>query len=100
MVKALKIDSKYPPEQWTAAEYLLNERDVIVTFPTESGKSVIYQVLPPVMNSIGVDEASSYLQNPIALIVCLLKSLMSDQVSILQKKGLTAVAVGGGGGET
>ena len=87
--RALQIDSMYP-EQRTACEYILNGRDVFVTFPTGFGKSIIYQCLPSVMKFLrtcGMD----FPANPV---VCPLKSLMDDQVSTLRKKGVSATVVG------
>ena len=90
--RALQIDSMYP-EQRTACEYILNGRDVFVTFPTGFGKSIIYQCLPSVMKFLrtcGMD----FPANPVVPVVCSLKSLMDDQVSTLRKKGVSATVVG------
>ena len=78
--RALQIDSMYP-EQRTACEYILNGRDVFVTFPTGFGKSIIYQCLPSVMKFLRTC-GMGFPANPVVLVVCPLKSLMDDQVSV------------------
>lgn len=90
---SLQIGPLYP-EQQTAADYLLNGRDVFATLPTGSGKSVIFQVLPSLMKYARAGGDYDFPDDPVVLIVCPLNALIHDQVSALRKKGLSAAIVG------
>ena len=63
------------PNQYKAIKSFLEGKDVFVTLPTESGKSLCYAIF-------AFDDMYSHVGS-IALIVSPLKALMKDQVSPL-----------------
>lgn len=87
-VEALK------PLQLLALRYIVRGRDVFACFPTGFGKSLIFHILPLVCSRLSANGFRQYPTNPIVLVVSPLKSLMSDQVSILTSKGIRAGCVG------
>ena len=63
-------------------------KDVFVSLPTGFGKSVCYALLPNVFDSIrGVEKAS------VAIVISPLISLMKDQTTTFNKKGVPSVSV-------
>ena len=62
-------------------------RDVFVSLPTGSGKSLCYSVLPRAF-----DIWKKRSQSAIAIVVSPLVSLMEDQVHPLRKKGIRATS--------
>ena len=52
-------------------------RDVFISLPTGAGKSLCYLVLPSIFNLLRNSKSS------IVIVVCLLKSLIEDQVASL-----------------
>ena len=66
----------------------LSGKDVFVSLPTGSGKSLCYWVLP------GAFDALRKTRESIVLIVSPLIALMKDQVANLKAKGVEAVYVG------
>ena len=77
-------------EQLLAIEEFVSGRDVFVSLPTGFGKSLIYGLLPPVIDRIrGHATATS-----VALIVSPLASLMIDQKSRFLPSGITAEFLG------
>ena len=63
-------------EQLTAIRYLYNRKDVPLWLPTSFRKSVCYKVLPFLFDFAGSESGS---------ILCLLVSLMVEQVQSLRK---------------
>lgn len=66
----------------------LSGKDVFVSLPTGSGKSLCYWVLPGAFNSLRKTSES------IVLVVSPLIALMKDQVANLKARGVEAVYVG------
>ena len=72
------------PEQKSVVETFLNGRDVFVSLPTGSGKSLCYALLPAVFDSLRTSERS------IVIVVSPLTALMKDQVQSLERRGVRA----------
>ena len=68
----------------------ISSRDVFVSLPTGSGKSLCYSVLPWTYDRLRNRRKPSSL----IIVVSPLVALMKDQVASLTKKGLSAVYVG------
>ena len=67
----------------------LRGRDVFVSLPTGSGKSLCYSILPKVFDSLRKRKSA----HSIAIVVSPLISLMKDQLLSLEKKGINATFV-------
>ncbi|MCG8623522.1 MAG: DEAD/DEAH box helicase [Proteobacteria bacterium] len=65
----------------------LSGRDVFVSLPTGSGKSLCYSILPKVFDRVRKTSGS------IVIVVSPLVSLMKDQVHSLETKGIKSVFV-------
>ena len=76
------------PKQKEVLEKFVGGKDIFVSLPTGSGKSLCYWILPLVYNHL--QETS----NSIVLVVSPLVALMRDQVSSLQELGVKAVYAG------
>ena len=66
----------------------LRGRDVFVSLPTGSGKSLCYAILPRVFDTLRGKSSKS-----IAIVVSPLISLMKDQVHSLEAKGVSSIYV-------
>ena len=66
----------------------VNSKDVFVSLPTGSGKSICYAVLPWLFDSL-----HSHQKESLIIVISPLISLMKDQVRSLQKMNLTAVCI-------
>lgn len=75
-------------EQMEAVRAFLKGRDVFVSLPTGSGKSLCYGCLPLAFDSLLCSSRS------IVVVVSPLKALMVDQVAAFSARGLRAVYVG------
>ena len=75
---------QFKPEQKSVVETFLNGRDVFVSLPTGSGKSLCYALLPAVFDSLRTSERS------IVIVVSPLTALMKDQVQSLERRGVRA----------
>ena len=64
-------------EQQEVVVNFIAGRNVFVSLPTGAGKSLCYLVLPSIFNLLRNSKSS------IVIVVCLLKSLMEDQVASL-----------------
>ena len=89
VAEQFNIDSLKEIEQ-KAIISLLNGNDVFVIQPTGSGKSLIYQCFPLLVDAIRVKPERS----SIALVISPLTALMQDQVSFLSSVGVTAAFIG------
>lgn len=76
-------------EQKEAAREFVKGRDVFVSIPTGSGKSLCYGCLPIVFDILRDAPETS-----IVIVVSPLKALMLDQVEAFTRKGMRAVYVG------
>ena len=72
-------------------EAYLSGRDVFVSAPTGAGKSLTFELAPYAFDCLNGDQANS---NSIVLVVVPLISLMKDQVSNLNSRGIPASYVG------
>lgn len=68
-------------------KFVIQTQDVLVNLPTGSGKSLIYQALPIVFDSIFKE------QGHIVVVVSPLISLIEDQINNLRGLGLSAVNI-------
>ena len=66
----------------------LNGRDVFVSLPTGSGKTLCYAILPKVFDILRGKSSKS-----VAIVVSPLISLMKDQVHSLETKGVSSIHV-------
>ncbi|XP_053376978.1 uncharacterized protein LOC123531137 [Mercenaria mercenaria] len=83
--KSLKIAFEFSDKQLEAMESLYNLRDTLAVLPTGSGKSVIFQVLPWLLQKpLKADKPL------VVIIISPLNSLMQDQVTSLCEKGIPA----------
>ena len=77
-------------EQDIAIKSLLKEKDVLAVLPTGFGKSLVFQVFAVVRSLLSVASTSS---NGSVLVVCPLKSIISDQIEEARSLGLTALEI-------
>ena len=77
-------------EQLLVTEQFVSGRDVFVSLPTGSGKSVCYGCLPLVFDRLRDDGD----HHSIVVVVAPLSALMTDQVSSFNVRGLKASCVG------
>ena len=73
-----------------AIKSFLKEKDVLAVLPTGFGKSLVFQVFADVRSLLSVESTSS---NGSVLVVCPLKSIMSDQIEEARSLGLTALEI-------
>lgn len=71
-------------KQEEALRVLYDNRDLVCVLPTGYGKSVIFQMLPFLM------QKKHCCDLPIVIVVALLNAIMQDQVINLKKKGIKA----------
>ena len=83
-----KLGYKATSHQEKAIRELVLGKDVFVSLPTGSGKSLCYAALPYVFNTLRARDDS------IVVVVCPLQAIMEDQVSKYTCKGLKAAFVG------
>lgn len=81
-------------QQKQALFYLVSGKDVFANLPTGFGKSLIYQLAPFVVEQMSRKEGKN--RTAIVLVISPLVSLIKDQVTYLQKKGIKASFIGGG----
>ena len=72
-------------EQDIAIKSLLKEKDVLAVLPTGFGKSLVFQVFAVVRSLLSVKSTSS---NGSVLVVCPLKSIISDQIEEARSPGI------------
>ena len=72
--------------------HFLLEKDVFVSLPTGSGKSLCYCLLPKAFDSLR--GSNSVATQSIVVVVSPLIALMKDQVRQMTQRGITAVYVG------
>ena len=81
--------------QFDGLLHFLNGRDVFVSLPTGSGKSLIFQMAPLVEKWIARTDPPSYRRKDTVIVVfCPLITLMEDQIARLNSVGLKAAYVG------
>lgn len=74
----------------------LGGRNVFVSLPTGSGKSLCYACLPLVFDALKTASAEGDRdQRSIVVVLAPLTALMQDQVASFREKGLSAACVGG-----
>ena len=86
-VKSLKA------EQRLVIEKVVHGRDVFAQLPTGFGKSLTFQILPPLckcLKSVG----HNFPSKPLVVIVSPLLSIMEDQVKWLRSRGFAAAYIG------
>ena len=87
------------PQQLKAVRHVYNGKDVFLWLPTGFGKSVCYELLPFVMDyKLGKrvsEEESARRSFSAVLVISPLVSLMIDQVTSLQERGVTAGILSG-----
>ncbi len=90
-VATIKLGYKeLKPSQELAVRSLVDDgRDVFVSLPTGSGKSLCFCVLPGVFDEIRKSPGSS-----LVIVVSPLVALMKDQVKAMTDRGASAVYVG------
>ena len=82
-------------EQIKAVELLSKGKSIFVWFPTEYGKSILYQLLPFVFDyKLGLTNAP-LVERSVVLVVSPLVSLMVNQVRTLSSKGVSAAILSG-----
>ena len=81
-------------EQHEAMKNFALGRDMFVSLPTGSGKSLCYAALPLVFDNIRKVSAEQPEDASIVVCVSPLSALMLDQVMTLSKRGLLAAHVG------
>ncbi len=91
-------DLKLKNKQEEALNHLFEGRDVFAWFPTGYGKSLCYQLLPFMIDYKLERTNTSDLHRSVVLVISPLVSLMIDQVSGLQKRGVQAAILSGNKG--
>ena len=79
-------------KQYQVLASLLEKRDTVAILPTGYGKSIIFHLFPFVYDHINAS-TSSHGHGCAVLIVTPLNSLISDQTSILKKRGIEAAVL-------
>jgi ATP-dependent DNA helicase RecQ len=79
-------------KQYQVLASLLEKRDTVAILPTGYGKSLIFHLFPFVYDYINISTLS-HRHGCAALIVTPLNSLISDQTSILKKRGIEAAVL-------
>lgn len=83
------IEYLYPEQKEAIKAFIERGVNVFVSLPTGAGKSLIFQSLPIVFDSLfGKPRGSS-----IVMVISPLKALMKDQVNYLQHLGIPALAI-------
>ena len=89
-----KIGLELTREQLQSLKYFINGCDIFfVSLPTGHGKSLIFQMIVPVINrlqEIDQNAFSQYPKNPLNIVIAPLLAL-SYQISACEKFGLTAI---------
>ena len=87
--------SSVKQEQREAVRCVLLGRDCFVTVPTGFGKSAIFHALPlcalTILEQLSISDTSPTCSVPCVIVISPLVSLMTDQVSKLQRMGITSV---------
>ena len=77
-------------EQDIAIKSLLKEKDVLAVLPTGFGKSLVFQFFAVFRSLLSGESTYS---NGSVLVVCPLKSIISDQIEEARSLGLTALEI-------
>ena len=83
LTKTTFPDFTFKPKQIQVFDKLLQQNDMIAVLPTGYGKSILFQMLPYLL-------PLKCKQN-IVLVITPLNSIISDQMNILKKIGITAM---------
>lgn len=86
VLQNLKVNITLKLEQRLALKAFIKRGDVFCVLPTGFGKSLIYQLVPLVLQEMGMDK--------LLIIISPLLALMDDQVKEAAKFGLTALQIG------
>lgn len=76
----------FKPQQIQCIEYILKGYDVVAVLPTGYGKSLIFQLLPWVLPPKNGEKN-------LVLVVCPLSSIIKDQISMLNERGIRAASL-------
>ena len=87
VLQKLKVKITLKPEQHLALKSFLQKRDVFGVLPTGYGKSLIYQLVPLVLEEMGMP-------GRILIVICPLLALMEDQIKEAAKLDVTAMQIG------
>ena len=87
VLKRLTVKITLKPEQRSALKAFIDKRDVFCVLPTGFGKSLIYQLVPLVLEEMGLGEKMLIIISP-------LLALMEDQIKEAARFGLTAMQLG------
>ena len=75
---------------------VVQKKDVLAVLPTGYGKSLIYQLLPPVLNFMNHEGRSlSSAKNYTVLVISLLNTLIRDQIVKMREGGLNVCVLKG-----
>ncbi len=74
-------------------ELVVNKKDVLAVLPTGYGKSLIYQLLPPVLNFMEPAERST------VIVISPLNALIRDQIVKIREAGLNVCVLKGDRGD-
>jgi superfamily II DNA helicase RecQ len=77
------------PEQKEALEYYFSGHHVYINLPTAFGKSLVYQSLPVMHDSLNLRPKGT----SIIVIISPLKSLMDEQSAYLNSLGISAICI-------
>lgn len=86
--KCLNVSFELSESQIITLKSLYDLRDTVAVLPTGSGKSLIFQLLPWMLQ-----KKLSAVRPLVTLVVCPLNSIMQDQVASLCEKGIKAAFV-------
>ena len=82
-------------KQEEALFHLYNGRDVFAWFPTGYGKSICFQLIPFLLDFKLNRTTVPQVERSVVLVISPLVSLMVDQVSGLQRRGVPAAILSG-----
>jgi superfamily II DNA helicase RecQ len=91
-VSSERIQLDPTPQQRKSLESFVNGKDTFVSLPTGHGKSLIFQLVIPLIKHLQEFDSntfvSRYPKNPLLIVIAPHQALMSDQISSCEKLGL------------
>ena len=82
-----KYDFTFKEKQLTAIKSIIDNKDTFIVLPTGYGKSKIYVHFPEIYELVNNDQGT-------VLVISPLQSLMTDQVTKLDKLKISSIVVG------
>lgn len=81
-----------PKQKEALQNIVLNNRDCLIALPTGYGKSLIYQLLPPLFDCLGQKDSPKD-EKSIVIVVSPLNALIDDQINKLKLAGVSCASL-------